>query len=64
MKTDSRKVLMAVANACLDPKDVAVAAGVSYPVVQRAIKGQELKLSSIGKIARAIGVRVEELVDA
>ena len=63
MKISSKKMVLCMAKACIDPMEISKAANISYPCVKRAMENGNLKLSTIGKIARALGVEVEELLE-
>ena len=54
MKANYKQVQLAMMRACIDPKQLQRAAGISYAPV---------KLSTIGKVARALGVDPAELVE-
>ena len=62
LKPDSRKVLIAMAEAELEPKELAEAAGVSVNIVYIARRGFYVKPCYLGKISKALGVKVSDLV--
>ena len=53
LKPDSRKVLIAMAEAELEPKELAEAAGVSVNIVYIARRGFYVKPCYMGKISKA-----------
>ncbi|WP_195543317.1 helix-turn-helix domain-containing protein [Massiliimalia timonensis] len=63
MKISSKNLLLAMAKAQIDQKALATKAGLSYPVITRALAGNNTKISSVGKIAAALGVDVSEIVE-
>ncbi|SCH96662.1 Helix-turn-helix [uncultured Ruminococcus sp.] len=63
MKISSKNLLLAMAKAQIDQKALATKAGLSYPVITRALAGNNTKISSVGKIAAALGVDVAEIVE-
>ncbi|MFG6321996.1 MAG: helix-turn-helix transcriptional regulator [Lachnospiraceae bacterium] len=63
LKPDSHKVLMAMAELEYDPADLAEAAGVSKNIVYSMRRGFYTKPKYVGKIAKALNVRVADLVE-
>ncbi|MDE5907773.1 MAG: helix-turn-helix transcriptional regulator [Lachnospiraceae bacterium] len=63
LKPDSRKVLIAMAEAELEPKELAEAAGVSVNIVYIARRGFYVKPCYMGKISKALGVSVADLIE-
>lgn len=64
MKINRRRVEIAMASSCVNPKEVSLLGGISYASFRRAMKGKNCKFATIGKIARALGVPVSEIVEA
>lgn len=62
LRVDSVKFNIALANAELEPKSLAVKAGVSNNVVYTARKGCYIKPIYLGKISKALGVKVTDLI--
>ena len=62
LRVDSVKFNIALANAELEPKGLAVKAGVSNIVVYTARKGCYIKPIYLGKISKALGVKVADLI--
>lgn len=61
----AEKVQLKMAERCMNPYDVCSKAEISYPCYQRIIKTGNCKLSTLGKIARALGVTpIDIIVDA
>ncbi len=63
LKPDSRKVLIAMAEAELEPKELAAKSGVSVNIVYTARRGYYVKPVYLGRISKALGVSVADLVE-
>lgn len=64
MKVNKKKLQLAMANACLNMDDLAEVAGVSRVSLTQYISGNtEPRTKTIGKIAKALNVPVESIVD-
>ena len=61
MKIDREKYLLARANACMSIKDL-VAAGIPRDTLYRAER-KNVRPETAGKIARALGVDVTEIIE-
>lgn len=62
MKLDREKIMLARARACMSQKDI-INAGISVGTLYRALSGKNLRPSTAGKIARALGVDVSEIIE-
>ena len=62
LKPDSRKVLIAMAELEYEPADLAEAAGISKNIVYTMRRGFYTKPKYIGKVAKALGVKVKDLI--
>ena len=62
MKVDRTKLELAMARACMNSADLPAAAGLPRPTVQNAIVGKGVRPRTIGRIARALGVDVTEIL--
>lgn len=62
LRTDSKRFLIALADSELEPKDLAEKAGVSPTIVYAARKGIYIKPIYLGKLARALDKKVEDLI--
>ena len=62
MKLDRDKYLLARARACMGQKDLE-AAGLTKGTLCRAIGGGDVRPETAGKIARALGVDVTEIIE-
>ena len=63
LKPDSRKVLIAMAAAELEPAELADAAGISKNIVYTIRRGFYTKPKYIGAIARVLQVKVTDLIE-
>ena len=63
MKLSKTKLTLAIANACMSTSDVCKAAGIQYQTFLRISKGNPCKPATAGKIAAALNVRVEDLIE-
>ena len=63
MKINKEKYLLARAKACMGPKEL-VAAGIPRGTLLGALRpGKEVRPETVGKIARALGVDVTEIIE-
>ena len=62
MKLNREKYELARAIACMGQKDL-VAAGIPKGTLCRIISGKELRPETAGKIAKALGVDVAEILE-
>lgn len=64
MKINRQKLQLAMANACLNMDDLAALAEVSRVSISKYLSGlRNPKPKTIGKIAKALNVPVENLID-
>lgn len=63
LKPDSRKVLIAMAAAELEPSELAEAAGISKNIVYTMRRGFYTKPKYLGAVARALKVSVVDLIE-
>jgi len=63
LKPDSRKMLIAMAEAELQPKELAVKSGVSVNIVYTMRRGFYTKPKYLGAVARALSVKVADLIE-
>lgn len=63
LKPDSRKVLIAMAAAELEPKEVARKSGVPVNIVYTMRRGFYTKPKYIGAVSRALNVPVTDLIE-
>ena len=53
---------LAMARACLSPAELAVKAKLPRPTLNNALVGRSVRPATLGKIARALGVDVLDLI--
>ena len=63
MKISKKRLELGMATACLNPYDLCRKAEIRYQTYQRIVGGKEAKPATIGKIAKALNVPVEKLVE-
>lgn len=63
MKVNRKKLQLAMANACLNSEDLAVKAEMPRPTLNNAITGRSVRPATIDKIAKALGVPVEQIIE-
>lgn len=63
MKVNRKKLQLAMANACLNSEDLAVKAELPRPTLNNAMTGRSVRPATIGKIAKALGVPVEQIIE-
>lgn len=65
MKLSTDKLFLAMANACITITELASKSNVSRPALTKCASGKSNpRPATIGKIAKALGVRVEELIES
>ena len=62
MKVNKKELTLAMARACMNPQDLAKAAQMPPQTVNGFIRGRSVRPATAGKIARALGVDVAEIV--
>lgn len=62
MRLNRNKFEIAKARACMGTKDL-VAAGVPKGTLCRIVSGEDARPETIGKIAKALGVDVTEIIE-
>ena len=63
MKVNRNKLELAMARACLNPANLAVKAGIPRPTLNNAIVGRGIRPDTVGKIAKALGCDVTEILE-
>lgn len=63
MKINKKKLELAMANACMDSRDLAIAADLPRPTLNNAITGRNVRPGTLGKIAKTLRVPVEYLLE-
>lgn len=62
MKVDIQKLHIAMARACLDVSDLVELHQIPRPTINNAIQGKNLRPATMGRIAKALGVDVTEIM--
>lgn len=62
MKADTSKLRLAMARACMNPQDLAKAAEMPPQTVNGVLRGRSVRPATLGRIARALGVDVIEIM--
>lgn len=62
MKTDRKKLELAMARACMGTSDLQIATGIPRPTINNVISGRSVRPSTLGRVAKALGVDVVELI--
>ena len=62
MRADREKLTLAMARDCANPADVAKMAEMPVQTVNRVLLGRSVRPATLGKIAKALGVDVAELL--
>lgn len=62
MKILKNKLEIAMANKCMNPFDLCKSVNIQYQTYRRLALGNECKPATVGKIAKVLEVKVEDLV--
>ncbi|WKY43935.1 helix-turn-helix transcriptional regulator [Eubacteriaceae bacterium ES2] len=63
MKADRFKLEIAMANKCLNTGDLEGITKMPRPTINNVITGRNVRPATIGKIAKALDVPVEDLIE-
>lgn len=63
LRINQDKVQIKMAEKCMNPYDLCSAAGISYTSYRRIMKKGGCKIATLGKIAKALGVDVKEILE-
>lgn len=63
MIINKSKLEIALATACMNPYDLCKKTKIQYQTYRRIASGNNCKPATIGKIAKALDVTVEQLID-
>lgn len=63
VKANREKLVLAMARACMNTEDLAASAEMPRPTVNNVITGRSVRPGTLGKIARALGVDVTEIME-
>ena len=62
MKADKKKISIVCARMCLSIPEIAASSGTSRATVNRVVNGHSVSPKSMGRIARALGVDVLDIL--
>lgn len=62
MKTDLKKMELAMARACMNIPDIAKASGIPVQTINNLRKRNSVRPATLGKIAKALGVDPADLI--
>lgn len=63
MRANREKLMVSMARACMNTDELAETANMPRPTVNNVITGRSVRPGTLGKIARALGVDVEEIME-
>lgn len=63
MKADKEKLMLAMARACMDSKELSEAAQLPRPTLNNAITGRSIRPATLGRIAKALGVDPADIIE-
>ena len=63
MKLCKQKIQLVMATKCMNISDVCKASDIKYTMFRRIFNGGECKPKIVGKIAKALGVDVTEIIE-
>ena len=63
MVVNNSKLQIALASACMNPYDLCAKVGISYQTYRRISTGKRCKTATVGKIAKALNVQVQDIIE-
>lgn len=63
MKVNRQKLELAMARACMDSKDLPMAAQLPRPTVNNAIVGKSVRPGTLGRIAKALNCDPADILE-
>lgn len=64
LRISQDKVQLKMAERCMNPYDLCSKAGIGYASYRRIMKTGCCKLSTLGKLAQALGTEVTEIIES
>ncbi len=64
MTANREKILISMARACMNAKDIALKAQMPEMSVKNVLSGRSVKPRTLGRVARALGVDVADLLES
>lgn len=62
MTADKEKILLAMARACMNPKDISEKAGMPEMTLKNVMTGRSVRPRTLGRVARVLGVDPAEIL--
>lgn len=63
MKADKKKLELAMAVVCMNTEDLQKASGMPRATINNVISGRNVRPGTIGRVAKALGVNVTEIIE-
>lgn len=63
MRLNRTKVMLLMAEPCINQKTLAIKAGVSRQTLSAVMNGRSCKPELLGKLAKALNVKPEEIIE-
>lgn len=63
MKANKKKLELAMASACMNTEDLQRESNMPRPTINKVISGRNVRLGTIGRVAKALGVDVTEILE-
>lgn len=63
MIVNNSKLQIAFASACMNPYDLCTKVDISYQTYRRISTGKRCKTATVGKIAKALNVQVQDIIE-
>ena len=63
MIVNNSKLQIALASACMNPYDLCAKIDISYKTYRRISTGKRCKTATVGKIAKALNVQVQDIIE-
>ena len=63
MKADRKKLELAMARACMNTGDLVKTSAMPRPTVNKVITGRNVSPATLGRVARALGVDVTDIIE-
>ncbi len=63
MKANRKKLEKAMAQSCMNTKDLQKVADIPRPTLNNVISGRNVRPGTIGRVAKALGVSVETILE-
>lgn len=63
MKVNAKKLMIVLAECCMNPYDLCRKTGIQYQTYRRIVSGSNCKPATLGKIAKALNVPVTDIIE-